>query len=181
LRLCRPNPTLADFPTSGRRGLHLISAGMTEVFSFVSLRRTTRLSRSGDVRRPVNPTAGCARSRETGIAARRVGGLEIGSDTLFIGYSATPATRAAFTEDGYFRTGDLGFTRGWRHRFLGKRGLPPPRRFFGQSLEIEQVLQQDAAVDCRGGQSRPSEVTTGGLPCGCVTVTRSMRTRCVAG
>lgn len=151
------NPTLADFPTEAeRRGLHLIGAfGMTEVFSFVSLQPydaplEVRATSGG---RLVNPTARVrARSRETGEISPpgEVGGLEIGSDTLFVGYFRDPeATRAAFTEDGYFRTGDLGFTcEDGSFRFLGRAGdFLRLGGFLVNPLEIEQVLQQDAAIE----------------------------------
>ncbi len=92
------------------------------------------------------------RSRETGevLPPGEVGGLEIGSDTLFAGYFRDPeATRAAFTEDGYFRTGDLGFTRAdGSFRFLGRAGdFLRLGGFLVNPLEIEQVLQQDAAIE----------------------------------
>lgn len=151
------NPTLAEFPTEAeRRGLHLIGAfGMTEVFSFVSLQPydaplDIRKTPGG---RLVNPAARVrTRSRETGevLPPGEVGGLEIGSDTLFRGYFRDPeATRAAFTEDGYFRTGDLGFTRAdGTFRFLGRAGdFLRLGGFLVNPLEIEQVLQQDAAVE----------------------------------
>jgi fatty-acyl-CoA synthase len=151
------NPTLADFPTEAeRRGMHLIGAfGMTEVFSFVSLQP---YDASLDVRatsggRLVNPAAKVrARSRETGevLLPGEVGELEIGSDTLFRSYFRDPdATRAAFTEDGYFRTGDLGFTRDdGTFRFLGRAGdFLRLGGFLVNPLEIEHVLQQDAAIE----------------------------------
>jgi fatty-acyl-CoA synthase len=151
------NPTLADFPAEAeRRGLHLIGAfGMTEVFSFVSLQPhnaplDVRATSGG---RLVNPTAKVrARSRETGevLPPGEVGELEICSDTLFSGYFRDPeATRAAFTEDGYFRTGDLGFTRDdGSFRFLGRAGdFLRLGGFLVNPLEIEQVLQQDAAIE----------------------------------
>ena len=151
------NPTLAEFPIEAeRRGLHLIGAfGMTEVFSFVSLQP---YDAPLDVRRTsggrlVNPTARVrARSRETGevLLPGEVGELEIGSDTLFTGYFRDPeATRAAFTEDGYFRTGDLGFTSvDGSFRFLGRAGdFLRLGGFLVNPIEIEQVLQQDAAIE----------------------------------
>ena len=115
------------------------------------MRRSIFAATSGG--RLVNPAARVrARSRDTGevLPPGEVGGLEIGSDTLFRGYFRDPeATRAAFTEDGYFRTGDLGFTRAdGTFRFLGRAGdFLRLGGFLVNPLEIEQVLQQDAAIE----------------------------------
>jgi fatty-acyl-CoA synthase len=109
------NPTLADFiHEADARGLHIINGfGMSEIFSFFSRRDTDA---PPDLRKhpggvPVNPAAKVrVRDTDTGEIAPQgqVGSLEIRSDTLFVEYWGDPdATRAAFTGDGYFVTGDL--------------------------------------------------------------------------
>lgn len=55
-----------------------------------------------------------ARDPETGVICPHgvAGEIEIHSATRFVGYYKNPqATDQAFTPDGYFRTGDLGYTR----------------------------------------------------------------------
>ena len=63
---------------------------------------------------PVSPdTRVRARSRETGevLPHGEAGELEILTPSRMVGYDANPeATAAGFTEDGYFRTGDMGYT-----------------------------------------------------------------------
>jgi fatty-acyl-CoA synthase len=63
---------------------------------------------------PVSPeTRVRARDRDTGavLPHGESGELEIKAPSLMVGYDGNEeATRAAFTEDGYFRSGDLGYT-----------------------------------------------------------------------
>lgn len=125
------NTTLADFPdVAAARGLPLRGAfGMTEAFSFFALRRAdepaprralaggTPVAMHGAAR-IVDPDTGAA------VATGQPGALQIRSDNLMVDYDGDPdATAAAFTADGWFRTGDLarldgdgGFT------FLGRQG-----------------------------------------------------------
>lgn len=125
------NPTLADFiHEADSRGLHIINGfGMSEIFSFFSRRDTDAppeiRKHPGGV--PVNPAARIrVRDNDTGQFASQgeVGSLEILSDTLFVEYWGDPdATRAAFTDDGYFITGDLASMEDERSfRLLGRNG-----------------------------------------------------------
>lgn len=151
------NPTLADFPVEAeRRGLHLLGAfGMTEIFSFFSVQPSDApldvRAVSGGL--TVNPNAQLrTRSRERGelLPFGEVGELEIRSDTLFSSYFRNPdATQDAFTPDGFFRTGDLGFTcEDGTFRFLGRAGdFLRLGGFLVNPLEIEQILQQEAAIE----------------------------------
>ena len=110
------NPALAGFPaTAMERGVPLYGPfGMSEVFSFFSLRRPDdppglRAEGGGH---PVDPDAAVrVRDPVTGRLAGdgEVGEIEISSPTRFAGYFGDEdATRAAFSPDGWLRTGDLG-------------------------------------------------------------------------
>ena len=112
------NPALAEFPgTAMERGMPLIGPfGMSEVFSFFSIRRPDdppdlRAEGGGH---PVDPDAAVrVRDPVSGLVAEHgeVGEIEISSPTRFVGYFGDEdATRAAFTHDGWLRTGDLGTT-----------------------------------------------------------------------
>ena len=112
------NSALADFPERAwRRGMPLLGPfGMSEVFSFFSLRRAgdppgTRTLGGGF---PVNAGARVrARDPETGeiLGHGEAGELEAWSPNLFDRYYGDEAATArAFTGDGWFRTGDLGST-----------------------------------------------------------------------
>ncbi len=109
------NSTLAGFhETAERRGLPLRGAfGMSEAFSFFALRRpdepVRRRHEGGGT-----PVAMHGRARvvdpDTGaeLSAGEPGALQIRSENLMLGYDGDPdATAAAFTDDGWFRTGDI--------------------------------------------------------------------------
>lgn len=125
------NTALADFPrVAAARGLPLRGAfGMSELFAFFALRRADepagRRAQGGGTpvgmhgrARIVDPDGGAE------LPVGEAGALQIRSDTIMRGYDGDPdATAAAFTADGWFRTGDLarldgdgGFT------FLGRQG-----------------------------------------------------------
>jgi len=151
------NTTLARFhETAARRGLPLRGAfGMSEAFSFFALRRTeepdsrrhagggTPVGMHGRVR-IVDPDSGA----EVGIG--EAGALQIRSDNLMLGYDGDPeATQAAFTADGWFRTGDLaqldgdgGFT------FVGRQGdVLRLAGFMVNPLEIEARIREFPGID----------------------------------
>ncbi|KGF68614.1 hypothetical protein LL06_15460 [Hoeflea sp. BAL378] len=150
------NPTLSDFiHEADARGLHIVNGfGMSEIFSFFSRRGTHA---SPELRKhpggiPVNPAARVrVRDSDTGEIAPhgQVGRLEVRSDTLFVEYWGDPnATRAAFTEDGYFITGDLALMEeGNSFRLLGRDGdFLRLGGFLVNPAEIETVLK-DVAGD----------------------------------
>lgn len=77
------------------------------------------------------------------------GEIEIHSPTLFVGYyNNQEATSAAFTPDGYFRTGDLGYTRE-DGSFVYQTRMGDTLRLGGflvDPSEIEQVLSEQTGV-----------------------------------
>lgn len=151
------NPTLADFPSEAeRRGIHLIGAfGMSEIYSFFSLQPLDAplsvRARSGGI--PVNPNARVrARDAATGTICTHgaLGELEILSDTLFSEYFKDPsATTAAFTDDGYFKTGDLGsVSADGSLRFFGRIGdFLRLGGFLVNPIEIETAIQKQPFIE----------------------------------
>ena len=77
------------------------------------------------------------------------GELEIHSPTLFKGYFNNPqATKDAFTEDGFFKTGDLGYTR-TDGSFVYQSRMGDTMRLGGflvDPTEIEQVLAEQPEI-----------------------------------
>ncbi len=148
------NPTLADFVhEADARGLHIINGyGMSEIFSFFSRRAggapAEFRKHPGGV--PVNPAAKVrVRDTDTGELASqgKVGSLEVFSDTMFLEYWGDPqATRSAFTEDGFFITGDLAVMEDDRSfRLLGRNGdFLRLGGFLVNPAEIEVVLKDVA-------------------------------------
>ena len=92
-----------------------------------------------------------ARDPESGaICAPGISGeLEIHSPTLFKGYFNNPlATKEAFTEDGFFKTGDLGYVRA-DGSFVYQSRMGDTMRLGGflvDPTEIEQVLAEQPEI-----------------------------------
>lgn len=92
-----------------------------------------------------------ARDPETGelCSAGISGELEIHSPTLFKGYFNNPqATLDAFTEDGFFKTGDLGYVRA-DGSFVYQSRMGDTMRLGGflvDPTEIEQVLAEQPEI-----------------------------------
>ncbi|MDO9025191.1 AMP-binding protein [Zwartia sp.] len=102
------------------------------------------------------PSAGalaCVRARdpESGaVCAPGISGeLEMHSPTLFKGYFNNPlATKEAFTEDGFFKTGDLGYIRA-DGSFVYQSRMGDTMRLGGflvDPTEIEQVLAEQPEI-----------------------------------
>jgi len=112
------NTYLADLPARAEAlGIPLLAPfGMSEVFSVFSIRRLGQSAadrhRAGGTL--VSPGARVrARDPETGaiLADRVPGDIEVTGPYLFREYFGNPdATRAAMTDDGYLKTGDVGYT-----------------------------------------------------------------------
>ncbi len=112
------NTYLTDLPARAEaHGLPMLAPfGMSEVFSLFGIRRHHQpvedRHRAGGTL--VNPQARVrARNTETGeiLPDFEAGELELSSPHLFREYFGNPAaTRAAMTEDGYLKTGDVGYT-----------------------------------------------------------------------
>lgn len=110
------NSALADLPwRADRRGLKMVGLyGMSEVQALFSAWRADQdiESRAQGGGHPVSPLAGArTRDPETGevLPAGTAGELELLGPSMMVGYYGNPeATQAAFTEDRYLRTGDLG-------------------------------------------------------------------------
>ena len=151
------NAALAEFPqTAYRRGLPLVGPfGMSEVFSFFSLRRPDD---PRDIRFlgggvPVNPASRVrARDPESGklVGHDTEGELEMTGPNLFLGYFGDEAaTAAAMTDDGFFRTGDLGVTHeDGSFTYLGRLGdVLRLGGFLVNPLEIETRLCAHPSVE----------------------------------
>lgn len=102
------------------------------------------------------PAAGslaCVRARDPdsgALCAPGVSGeLEIHSPTLFKGYFNNPlATKEAFTEDGFFKTGDLGYVRA-DGSFVYQSRMGDTMRLGGflvDPTEIEQILAEQPEI-----------------------------------
>ena len=103
--------------------------------------------------RPAAGTLASVRARDpdsgTLCAPGESGELEIHSPTLFKGYFNNPiATQQAFTEDGFFKTGDLGYTR-TDGSFVYQSRMGDTMRLGGflvDPTEIEQVLAEQPEI-----------------------------------
>ena len=91
-----------------------------------------------------------ARDPQTGeVCAHGVAGeIEIRSPTLFVGYYNNPdATAQAFTQDGHFRTSDLGYTReDGSFVYLARMG--DTMRLGGFMVDPSEIEQALAEQDC---------------------------------
>ena len=102
--------------------------------------------------KPVGGAAVSVRARDpqTGeVCAHGVAGeIEIRSPTLFVGYYNNPdATAQAFTQDGHFRTSDLGYTReDGSFVYLARMG--DTMRLGGFMVDPSEIEQALAEQDC---------------------------------
>lgn len=86
------------------------------------------------------------------------GELQIRGPNVFAGYfQRAEATRASFTQDGYFRTGDVAVREDGYYRLLGRASVDIIKTggFKVSALEIEEVLREHPAV---------AEVAVVGMP-----------------
>ncbi len=165
----RPLPTLRHFgyakfnaalsdivERAGERGMRLIGLyGSSEVLALFSAQPADA---SMDRRKLGGgfPVASEARVRARDPETRellphgRPGELEIRAPSLMIGYDGdAEATRAAFTEDGFFRTGDVGYScDDGSFVYLSRAGdVLRLGGFLVNPAEIEAHLQTHAAVN----------------------------------
>ncbi len=150
------NPLLGDIVArAAKRGVRLVGLyGASEVQALFS-----RQSESDSIEgrslaggRPVNPAARVrARDPDSGqvLPHGESGELEFHAASRMQGYFADPeATRDAFTGDGYYRSGDLGYTtRDGRFVYLTR--INDSLRLGGflvSPLEIEGVVQEHSGV-----------------------------------
>ena len=151
------NSTLGNIVEyADRRGMHLANAfGMSEIQSFYSRQP---LEASPDVRClpggiPVDPGARVrTRDVESGklLGHGGVGELEVTGSSLMTGYFQDPeSTTAAFTEDGFFRTGDLGYTKDdGSFVFLSRKGdMLRLGGFLVNPVEIEAEIRRYPGID----------------------------------
>jgi fatty-acyl-CoA synthase len=150
------SPAYADLPQRAEaRGLPVVGLyGMSEVHALMARQRedaplAERVLAGG---RPVAAEARVrARDPESGaiLPHGEAGELEIRAPSCMVGYFGDEAaTRAAFTDDGYLRTGDLGYSAGdGRFVFLARLGdALRLGGFMVSPAEIEDVLQAHATV-----------------------------------
>jgi malonyl-CoA/methylmalonyl-CoA synthetase len=77
------------------------------------------------------------------------GELQIRGPNVFAGYWNKPdATRASFTEDGFFRTGDVAIRERGYYRLLGRESVDIIKTggFKVSALEIEESLREHPAI-----------------------------------
>ena len=151
------NSALADLPkTAYRRGFPLVGPfGMSEVFSFFSLRRPDdpeEIRTKGGGVLASDEARVRARDPESGeiLGHDEQGELEIWSPNLFVGYFGNAeATEKVFTEDGYFKTGDLGSTQAdGTFTYAGRMGdVLRLGGFLVNPLEIETHLCAHPSVN----------------------------------
>lgn len=151
------NPTLSTFPEEAeRRGMRMTNGfGMSEIFSFFSRPPASAplALRKLPGGLPVDPAARVrARDESTGeiLPLGEVGSLELISDSLFCEYYAdAAATAAAFTDDGYFITGDLASVQhDGSFLFKGRKGdFLRLGGFLVNPAEIEVPLQKAPGVE----------------------------------
>ena len=138
------------------RGMHLANAfGMSEIQSFYSRQP---LEAPPEVRClpggvPVDPRAQVrVRDVETGNLLEHgdVGELEVTGASLMTGYYLDQeSTAAAFTEDGFFRTGDLGYLKSdGSFVFLSRKGdMLRLGGFLVNPVEIEVEIQNFPGIE----------------------------------
>jgi fatty-acyl-CoA synthase len=100
-----------------------------------------------------------------------VGELECRGPSQFSGYlDDAEATRAALTDDGFFRTGDLGYLRGdGSFVFLSRAGdVLRLSGFLVNPAEIESFIEQNAAIS--GCQVVGVDEPSGTVPVAFVTI-----------
>jgi fatty-acyl-CoA synthase len=153
----RFNTTLTDLPERAEaRGVRIHGLfGMSETQALLTLQPAAKplaeRKLAGGV--PVSP-ATVVRVRDTGSGALlppgENGEVEVKGPSLMAGYWANPeATAAAFTDDGYFRTGDLGYaTADGGFILLARMG--DALRLGGYLVspaEIEQHIRRHPSID----------------------------------
>ncbi len=150
------NPPLAPYLKLARdRGLPICAVyGMSEccsLFAFqpMSLPEADRVIGGG---KPVHPeTEVRVVDPETGaiLAAGEAGEIQLKAPTLLAEYADNPeATQAAFTGDGFFRTGDLGHMRAdGSFVYLARMGdVLRLAGFLTNPMDIEKELEADPAI-----------------------------------
>lgn len=154
------NSYLLSFPREAEKaGMTMIAPyGMSEVYALFALRRMDQdgedRHRSGGTL--VNPDARVrVRSPDTGeiLPDGEAGELELTSPNLMVGYYGNDeATKAAITDDGYIRTGDLGYSEGSQaFTYLGR--MNDVLRLGGYLVNPEEIenclLELDAISDAQ--------------------------------
>jgi fatty-acyl-CoA synthase len=150
------SPAHADLPRrAAERGLNAIGLyGSSELWALFARQRedapeAERWLAGG---RPVAPEAQVrARDPESGAIQPHgtAGELEFAAPSRMAGYYGDPeATRAALTDDGFFRSGDLGYTTGdGRFVFLARMGdALRLSGFLVSPAEIEETLAAHPSV-----------------------------------
>jgi fatty-acyl-CoA synthase len=150
------NPSLKGFlEDAERRGIPLVGLyGMSEVQAlFAGQDRTGPAAlRQRDGGIPFSPLAGMRiRDEESGefLPHEKTGLLELRGPSLMIGYfNNEEATREAFTEDGWLRTGDLAYTlQDGSFRYVARAGdALRLGGFLTSPAEIEAYIEKHPAI-----------------------------------
>jgi malonyl-CoA/methylmalonyl-CoA synthetase len=83
------------------------------------------------------------------LADGEAGEIQVRGPGVFAGYFGKPdATRAAFTADGWFKTGDVAVRDGGVYRILGRESVDILKSggFKVSALDVEEVLREHPAV-----------------------------------
>lgn len=149
-------PSLGDLPQKAKKaGLQLLGLyGSSELNALCAGQRpefeeTVRLQAGGQITDPKGKVRAVCFDTGKPLPHGEIGELEIYSTVAMLGYMNNhEETQKAFTADGYFKTGDVGYTLADNHFvFSGRKGnLIRLSGFLVNPEEIEEFIQQIEGV-----------------------------------
>jgi fatty-acyl-CoA synthase len=147
-------PSLIDLPAeAARRGLRLRGLyGSSEVFALFAIQDETEdiQERARPGGRPISSDARVRVTSDGSVMPHgAIAEIEIYSPSMAIGYFGdAQASASSFTEDGYFRTGDLGYTiETGCFVYLSRMGdVLRCGGYLVSPLEIEAIIMEDSEI-----------------------------------